>query len=382
MRLVRPITAALAWMLTASVCSAAPAWLIAPDTESAATGQPLQLRVVRPGATEPWPATLRLRLTDEAGAQQELLLQRSDAGASSDAQHIYAAVFPDLQGLVRAELADLPSNRLALLAQPTVTAAAPVEAAPLALEESAAAASTPSGEDAVLPVLSVNEPMYFLLGKHGNAKFQLSFKYRLFDLDGLVARPLPLLGSMYFGYTQTSFWDLGRDSKPFRDTSYRPSLFWQGSTPGAGLWPDAWRAGYEHESNGRDSENSRSIDMLFLQPTWREEFASGNVLSISPKLYLYLDREDNPDIHHYRGYAEWNAQYGRDDGWLLAAKYRQGSEGYASIQLDASYPLGTRIFSNIGSFVHLQWFSGYGETLLDYDRHRDDQLRLGISIVR
>lgn len=379
MRSGRLAVAAMAWALTAPICGAAPAWLIAGDTESVATGQPLRLQVVKPSGVDAWPATLRLRLAGENGKQTELLLRRSAAGESS-VQQAYVAVFPDLQGLVRAELADLSSNRLALLAPHAATAPAPVEAAP----PQAAAASAPAatGEDAALPVLSVHDPMYFLLGKHGNAKFQLSFKYRLFDLDGLIARPFPLLGSMYFGYTQTSFWDLGSDSKPFRDTSYRPSLFWQGGTPGTGLWPDAWRAGYEHESNGRDSEDSRSIDMLFLQPSWREEFADGNVLAISPKLYLYLDREDNPDIDHYRGYAEWNAQYGRDDGWLLAAKYRQGHEGHASLQLDASYPLGARIFSNIGSFVHLQWFSGYGETLLDYDRHRDDQLRLGISIVR
>ena len=67
--------------------------------------------------------------------------------------------------------------------------------------------------------------MYFVVGGNGglSARFQLSFKYRLFDSDSLPVAWLPQLGNLYFGYTQNSLWDLGANSAPFRDTSYRPA---------------------------------------------------------------------------------------------------------------------------------------------------------------
>ena len=101
-----------------------------------------------------------------------------------------------------------------------------------------------------------------------------------------------------------------------------------------------------------------------------------------PKLYDYLDKSDNDDIQRYRGYADWVVRYGREDGLIVNGLYRQGTAGYASGQLDLSYPLSTRIFARTGTFVHLQLFSGYGETLLDYNRDRDTQLRIGFSIAR
>jgi hypothetical protein len=53
----------------------------------------------------------------------------------------------------------------------------------------------------------------------------LSFKYRLFDRWVGFGQDRPWLSGLYFGYTQNSLWDLSAQSKPFRDTSYRPSLF-------------------------------------------------------------------------------------------------------------------------------------------------------------
>ena len=71
--------------------------------------------------------------------------------------------------------------------------------------------------------------MYFVVGTRGGttARFQLSFKYRLFDVDAGFGQERPWLSGLYFGYTQNSLWDLRRESKAFRDTSYRPSLFWK-----------------------------------------------------------------------------------------------------------------------------------------------------------
>ena len=60
---------------------------------------------------------------------------------------------------------------------------------------------------------------------------------------------MPVFSQLYFAYTQTTLWDLGTDYGSFRDSSYRPSLFyqWIGS---ANYMPSQWRVGAEHESNG------------------------------------------------------------------------------------------------------------------------------------
>ena len=71
------------------------------------------------------------------------------------------------------------------------------------------------------PPLSENDPMYFVVGTRGgaSARFQLSFKYRLFDFDAGFGQERPWLSGLYFGYTQNSLWDLESESKAFRDTS-------------------------------------------------------------------------------------------------------------------------------------------------------------------
>ncbi len=373
------LAALAAALLLAPPAMAAPAWLIASANENAAAGQALRLEVAKPASLAAWPSAMNLRLIV---GERLVNVPLAPAGAVSPdgARRPYQGRLPaDISGLVRVELADRDSNRLALLA---ATPEAGMEMAPHATAEPEPEAASYPDE----PVISANEPMYFVLGNRGgvNARFQLSFKYRLVEPDGTLGQALPWLRNLHFGYTQTSLWDLGEESKPFRDTSYRPSLFWQWNLGegGAGLRPYRLRAGYEHESNGKDGASSRSIDMLFVQPAWRWDFNNGTALTLAPKLYGYLDREDNPDIARYRGHADWIARYGKDDGWLLAAQMRRGTAGKGNLQLDLSYPLRDTLFARAGGFLHFQLFSGYGESLLDYNRERDTQLRIGFSIVR
>ena len=377
-------------VLAAPVLAADSGWLIASQSESIVAGQEIELQVVRPSEKSAWPAILHLRLLSADGSELRIPLKGADTSPDALRRRYSGKLDAQPQGLVRAELADVSSNRLALVASESRISLEPLPSSqPITL---APKTDTPEGEEGIqqtvvledtqLPALSVNEPMYFLVGKHGDARFQLSFNYRLFSPEGPVVGLAPFLKGLYFGYTQNSFWDLGEDSKPFRDTSYRPSLFWQGKVEGPKWLPQTWKAGYEHESNGKEDEDSRSIDTLFFEPRWQHEFADGSVASFNPRIRAYLDKEENPDIQHYRGYVNWGAQYGWNDGWKFSLNYLQGTAGYATAQVDASYPLGTEVFSNIGSFIHFQYFTGYGETLLNYDERKSDQFRIGISIVR
>lgn len=234
------------------------------------------------------------------------------------------------------------------------------------------------------PALSALEPVYILTGlNHGlDARFQLSFKYRIFDPDATPVHLMPALGKLHFGYTQTSIWDLDSDSKPFHDTSYRPSLFWQSRLDEKSFSPSYLRTGYEHESNGKDVPDSRSIDLLYVQPVLRRDFADGRALFFAPRVYVYLNRDENPDIAHYRGYVDWQGRYGQEHSWMLTGRVRTGTAGYGSVQLDLTSPLRKPLFSRTGGFIHLQIFSGYGESLIDYNVRSPFQLRIGYSIVR
>src|SRR3546814_9677101 len=94
-------------------------------------------------------------------------------------------------------------------------------------EQQGAVKTPPSAFDNFRSAISSFEPVYFDIGSKGdtNARFQLSFKYRLFNpTDPLHPE---FIDNLYLGYTQTSLWDLEGDSMPFIDTTYNPSLFWR-----------------------------------------------------------------------------------------------------------------------------------------------------------
>lgn len=243
---------------------------------------------------------------------------------------------------------------------------------------------TPAGEfSRVSGAISPYEPMYFALGSRGNtnARFQISVKFRVFNPD---TKRIPLLEKLYLSYSQTSLWDLESTSKPFRDSSYRPSVFllddnlsqWPFSRSRLGL-----QGGLEHESNGREPPESRSINIAFIRPALTFPLWTDYQLTLSPKIYAYLDKEENPDIDDYRGHTDFLVRFGREAGIMLDTTLRRGSAG-GSMLMDLSYPLGTPLFGNLGGFLHLQYFNGYGESLLDYNTKLRSQFRIGLMVTR
>ena len=247
----------------------------------------------------------------------------------------------------------------------------------------------PSGGSAdersrVSAALSPYEPNYFSIGSRGEttARYQISLKFRIFNPNTAV----PFLEKLYLGYTQASIWDLDSSSKPFRDSSYRPSIFFLDES--VSLWPFAdsklgFQGGFEHESNGKDGDSSRSINIAFVRPVLTLPLGGDYAVSFGPKIYHYLDKDDNPDIDEYRGYADFFVRIGQEDGWLFDTTYRRGTgSGKHSVQIDASYPLRKPSFGNLGGYIHLQYFNGYGESLLDYNRKLRSQFRIGLMVTR
>jgi outer membrane phospholipase A len=234
--------------------------------------------------------------------------------------------------------------------------------------------------------LSTFEPMYFADGQNGDnlAKFQFSFKYRLLLPDDPRSRAL--LDNLYFGYTQTSIWDLSADSAPFRDTSYQPQLFYY-------LQDTGWKsplftrmgvaAGFGHESNGKSGDESRAINIAFVRPTWEFGDINSNHLTLSPKFYYYITKQGNEDIADYRGYVDFLVKYGSPDGWQLATTLRKGTKAwYGSVDAQLTYPLAKLISSAWGGYLFVGYFNGYGEDILDYNQRHHWIARIGYSIAR
>lgn len=248
--------------------------------------------------------------------------------------------------------------------------------------------------DEILEALSAHEPIYFIVGGGSGdvtAKFQLSARYRLFRPVLPAQRPAGLRGSIsrfldgvQLGYTQSSVWDLSSTSAPFRDTSFKPSLFYFHRDliePSGVLRQLGFQSGLEHESNGKSGLDSRSINIIFWRPIFTLGDAGEYHWTVSPKVYAYLEKEDNPDIAHYRGYFDLILKFGRLDGLELTATLRKGTRSrYGSAQLDASYPI-ARLWRRLNALLQVQYFTGYGETILDYDRFAGHQIRAGLMIV-
>jgi outer membrane phospholipase A len=302
-----------------------------------------------------------------------------------------AVVLPDtLDGTVSLRLVDLPTNAVMF----AVTPAPVVRATPRAVRAAEIAAEN-KGEDVDLATdrenvrrhISSYEPIYFAVGFNdgANAKFQFSFKYRLITPNN---NDPEWWRSLYFGYTQTSLWDLSAPSAPFYDTSYKPSLFYyRESLPLKPGWLSrlGLQAGLQHESNGKDSTASRSLNTAYVTPIALWSMAGNWRLQVSPRFIVYLEKTDNEDIAHYRGNVELQLRFGQDKGLQLNAILRKGNDsGYGSGQLDVTWPLRRvpGVSPNAGGYLQLQYFNGWGESLLDYNKRDPAQLRFGYTIVR
>lgn len=340
-----------------------PDWLLVAPQRVVA-GQRFEVIVVAPPDEE---------LPDEIGLRAkiditELLIPAQAQGPAEAGRRRYAATMPARTGGPAAlSLAERDSNAIAIVI------ARRDEMQRLTGREDAAQE----------PPISEEDPVYFVLGARDgwSGRFQLSFKYRLFDPVTGFGADQPWLVGFYFGYTQSSLWDLSAESKPFHDTSYRPSFFWKWQRADERTWIDAIRLGFEHESNGQAGPTSRSINTLFVRPEWRWSAGRGGMIEFTPKLYTYLSKGENPDIVQYRGYVDWRLRHDAGGQWITTAVARLGTAGKGSLLLDMSRRTRDIKVGPLSGYLHLQFFNGFGESILDYNVRRNAQLRVGLAIV-
>ena len=205
------------------------------------------------------------------------------------------------------------------------------------------------------------------------AEFQLSFKMKLWE-DIFGGR-----SALWLGYTQKSFWQVYNEdlSRPFRETNYEPELISSMPTDYEvlGLKGRLLAFGLVHQSNGRGDPLSRSWNRVYAMVALEN---GPFVLQIKP-WYLIPDsaeKDDNPDIKDYIGSAEFLAFYKWQDEWITTLRLRttfKTEPSWGSAQFDLRFP----ITSDLRGY--LQVFSGYGESLIDYN-FRKTAVGIGVSV--
>jgi outer membrane phospholipase A len=231
------------------------------------------------------------------------------------------------------------------------------------------------------------QPVYFLVGVNPEeSKFQISFKYRIFDSESLLAESNPWIKGLHLGYTQTSFWDLKSSSAPFSDTSYKPEFFWLSQnylTSEHGILKGLFfQSGVQHESNGQDDEFSRSTNYLYVKPIlvfYDDDSKFG--LQLSAKIWSYFENDDtNEDLSDYRGYFDLETEFGFADSFVFNTLFRLADRG-ASFQLDISYPLDKIFGDALDVYFYAQYTNMLAESLLDY-QERSQEIRFGLALIR
>lgn len=191
-------------------------------------------------------------------------------------------------------------------------------------------------------------------------------------------------------YTQKVWWQLYSDSGPFRETNYLPEVFMNVPTSesvdlASGL--KAVKFGFLHESNGREGYRSRSWNRLYLTGLWQWDnlFLASRIwhrISEDEKYEGYYDGlvdpatglednnfagDDNPNIENYLGYGDLKIDYlykQHQLGSLLRYNFGSGGTQRGAVEVNWSYPF----FDSENTFWYAKVFSGYGESLIDYDR--------------
>jgi len=228
--------------------------------------------------------------------------------------------------------------------------------------------------------------------KHNEVKFQLSFKFKLWrdiirdhTMKDIIEKSTGVRGvDLWVAYTQQSFWQLYNKafSAPFRDTNYEPELLLnfrlQREIPYLmGTKLQFINVGFNHQSNGRSEPLSRSWNRIVANVGLEKNFgtATGDSFELLLKTWYRLPEDDadddNPDLSRYMGYGElWGTLYWKKQRFALMLRNNLRSDNKGAVQLEWSIPLAS-INENLAPKISLyvQYFNGYGESLLDYNKN-------------
>lgn len=187
--------------------------------------------------------------------------------------------------------------------------------------------------------------------------------------------------SISAAYTQKSFWQTNSDSSPFRETNYKPEIFVQFPYKNSEAIK-GFKVSLMHESNGRNNEYSRSWNRIYL-----ESYLQFSNFFVIPRVWYRIPEknsdDDNPDIDKYYGYGDLTLLYPykkHNFELMLRNNMRINSQNKGAAELNWTFPL-PDFLSTPNSYGFVQIFSGYGNSLIDYDRE-SHKIGFGIAFSR
>jgi phospholipase A1 len=203
--------------------------------------------------------------------------------------------------------------------------------------------------------------------------FQVSVKY-------MVAKDiLGKFSTLSVAYTGKSFWQAyNKDiSALFRETNHEPEII-LGFNPKFN-WSDHMAVAFNHQSNGQIGNLSRSWNRIIVSTAkiWPDRILNVRAWYRIPEEKKETPSavlgDDNPDILKYMGYGDvfYSRKLGDYSLGITVRNNLRASDNLGSIELDWNFPLPG------GMKGFIQYFNGYGESLIDYDQYQE---RIGVGI--
>lgn len=228
------------------------------------------------------------------------------------------------------------------------------------------------------PYFSLYKDNYFTVGTaigprpsatNSDVKFQVSISQRL------TKSTLPFNSYLFLFYNQKVFWNVFENSMPVHDFNFNPGIGVSKLLIAKDRVVGKASLLIEHESNGRDNDNSRS---------WNKISLCGSIY-ISPQFMIHakywipiVDGQHNRDILRYCGIFQNGLQVMSNDkkyGMAITLVKRQGW----NLNFNTIVELNYRLFKKDNQYMFLQYYNGYGDNLLDYNKFHS-RLRFGIVI--
>lgn len=226
------------------------------------------------------------------------------------------------------------------------------------------------------PFFGLYKDNYFTVGTavghkpnalNSDVKFQISLSIRLTNAT------LPWNTYLYLFYTQLTFWNVFQNSMPMRDMNFNPGIGWTKPFFSKDRYIGKMTLIVEHESNGRDGDESRS---------WNRVALAGSAvvtdwLMVHGKFWIpIIDGMNNKDILRYSGLFRvgftLTSSNKRWQGNLSLVK-RKGNVFDWNTIAEVSWKVSEK--ANVNLFA--QYYNGYGENLLDYNKFHS-RLRVGL----
>lgn len=228
------------------------------------------------------------------------------------------------------------------------------------------------------PYFGLYKDNYFIFGtsvNHTPSRTNTNIKFQISISQRLTRSTLPWNTYLFLFYSQKCFWNVLENSMPMTDLNFNPGIGLCKPLFSNNRYIGKLTLMAEHESNGRDGLSSRSWNKISL----------GGSIIIDPQLSVHaktwipiIDGQNNRDILDYCGIYQFGFSFttvnNRFGASVILTKRKGWRQNYNTV-IELNY----RIFRRENQFLFLQFYNGYGEGLLEYNKFHS-MLRMGIVI--